>query len=306
MRLAITGAGGFVGRKVVDLAMARSECSSIVIADRSLPVLSADHRLRTLEGDISDPGVQDAVLADVDVVIHLAAVLGGAAEADPEASRRINLDATLDLIHRARGRRVVLASSIAVYGKPPPIIDDDTPCAPTLVYAMHKRMAEVALETAVRRGEIDGIALRIPGVVARPGNGQGLKSAFLSDLFHAMREGWGFTMPVSPEGRSPIASVQAVAAALLHAALSDVTPGNGRSLLLPALSVRFSDLEAGLRQHFPAAPPVAYVPDPHIMQGFGAFGDVRAADATGLGYPADSDLAQLIALALGDNQHHDG
>ena len=54
----------------------------------------------------------------------------------------------------------MLASTIAVYGKPPPVIDDDTPCAPTLVYAMHKRTAEVELETASRRGEVDGVALR--------------------------------------------------------------------------------------------------------------------------------------------------
>ncbi|WP_297107661.1 NAD-dependent epimerase/dehydratase family protein [uncultured Devosia sp.] len=298
MRLAITGAGGFVGRKVVELALARSDCRSITITDCSLPSTSPDPRLRVIEGDIADPLMQDAVLADADAVIHLAAVLGGAAEADPEASRRMNLDAALDLIHRARGRRFVLASSIAVYGKPPAIIDDDTPCAPTLIYAMHKRMAEIALETAVRRGEIDGVALRIPGVVARPDLAQGLKSAFLSNLFHAMRQGRGFTMPVAPEGRSPIASVHAVAAALLHAAVSSITPGDGRSLLLPALSVQFSDLEAALRQRFPSAPPITYRPDPDVMQGFGMFGDVQAADATHLGYPADRTLAELIARAL--------
>lgn len=298
MRLAITGAGGFVGRKVVDLALTRPECSSIVMTDRSLPDAGTDPRLRVIEGDIADPEVQDAVLADADAVIHLAAVLGGAAEADPVASRRINLDATLDLIRRAKGRRFVLASTIAVYGKPPPLIDDSTPCAPTLVYAMHKRMAEIALETSVRRGEIEGIALRIAGVVARPDPAPGLKSAFLSGLFVAMREGRDFTMPVAPDGRSPIASVDAVAAALLHAALSDVAPGNGRSLLLPALSVRFSDLVAALRQRFPSAPPVTYRADPDIMQGFGSFGDVEASDARRLGYPADRDLADLIQRAI--------
>ena len=298
MRLAITGAAGFVGRKVVELALARSDCSSIVTTDRSLPPASTDPRLRSLEGDIADPHVQDAVLADADAVIHLAAVLGGAAEADPEASRRVNLDATLDLIHRSRGRRFVLASTIAVYGKPPPVVDDDTPCAPTLVYAMHKRMAEIALETASCRGEVDGVALRIAGVVARPDLTRGLRSAFLSDLFHAMRKGRDFTMPVAPGGRSLIVSVEATAAALLHATMSGVTPGNGQSLLLPALSVQFSDLEAALRQRFPSAPPITYRPDPDIMHGFGAFGDVQARDARRLGYPADRDLSELIARAI--------
>jgi nucleoside-diphosphate-sugar epimerase len=298
MRLAVTGAGGFVGRRVVDLALARPDYAKIVITDRSLPTRSLDPRVEAIEGDVADPGVQSAILANADVVIHLAAVLGGAAEAGPAASRRINLDATLDLLERANGRRFVLASTIAVYGKPPPVIDDDTPCMPTLVYAMHKRMAEIALETAVRRGHVDGVALRIPGVVARPDLAQGLKSAFLSNLFHAMRQGRDFTMPVAPEGRTLIASVHAVAADLLHAATAGVVPGSGRSLLLPALSVRFSDLEEALRQHFPAAPPVTYRPDPDIMQGFGAFGDVQAMHARRLGYPADRDLNDLIARAI--------
>jgi D-erythronate 2-dehydrogenase len=298
MRLAVTGAGGFVGRKVVDLALARPDCASIVVTDRYLPAQRQDPRLAAIEGDIADPDVQDAIVASADVVIHLAAVLGGAAEADPAASRRINLDATLDLVERVKGRRFVLASTIAVYGKPPPVLDDDTPCMPTLVYAMHKRMAEIALETATRRGNIDGVALRIPGLVARPDVAQGLTSAFLSNLFHAMRQGRDFTMPVAPEGRSLIASAHAVAAALLHAATAGIAPGNGRSLLLPALSVRFSDLEAALRQHFPAAPPVTYRPHSDIMQGFGAFGDVQAMQASHLGYPADRDLDELIARAV--------
>lgn len=287
-----------MGRKVVELALARSDCSSIVVTDRSLPDLHPDPRLQAVQGEIDDPAVQDAILAGADAVIHLAAVLGGAAEADPVASRRINLDATLDLIHRSRGRRFVLASTIAVYGEPPPLIDDDTLCAPTLVYAMHKRMAEIALETAVRRGEIEGIALRIAGVVARPGPALGLKSAFLSGLFQAMREGRDFTMPVAPDGRSPITSVHAVAAALLHAALSGTAPGNGQSLLLPALSVQFSDLEATLRRRYPSAPPVTYRADPDIMRGFGNFGAVETRDARRLGYPADRDLAELVDRAI--------
>jgi len=298
MRLAITGAGGFVGRKVMDLALAHPDCTSIIVTDRTLPRLATDPRLRGLEGDIADPGVQDALLSEADAVIHLAAVLGGAAEADPDASRRINLDATLDLVNRARGRRFVLASSIAVYGKPPPVLDDEAPCRPAMVYAMHKRMAEIALETTVRRGEVEGVALRIAGVVARPDLATGLKSAFLSNLFHAMRRGHDFTMPVTPDGRSPITSAHAVAAGLLHAALSKDVPGNGRSLLLPALSARFADLEAALRQRFPMAPPVTYCPDPAIVDGFGCFGDVLAAEATRLGYPADRDLAQLVARAV--------
>jgi D-erythronate 2-dehydrogenase len=295
MRLAVTGAGGFVGRAVVAAALADPRVTALSVTDRDLTGLPPDPRLTRVSGDICDVGVQADLLAGAGAVIHLAAVLGGAAEADPAASRRVNLDATLDLMARAGGR-FVLASSIAVYGTPPARVDDATPCAPTLTYAMHKRMAEVALETATRRGALDGIALRLPGVVPRPGDGAGLKSAFLSDLFHAMRAGRAITLPVAPGGRTWLASPVAVAAGLVHAALMPA-PGadTPRAFALPALSPRFADLVAALRAHWPQASEPQWQPDPAIMAGFGAFGDLQADTAIRLGFPADAGLRDLIA-----------
>jgi D-erythronate 2-dehydrogenase len=302
MRLAVTGAGGFIGRRVVELALAHAGVSDVTATDWTLPEPRLDERLRAIEGDIADPALQAAALDGADAVIHLAAVLGGAAESDPAASRRVNLDATLDLMQRAAGRRFVLASTIAVYGRTPSLVNDDTPCAPTMVYAMHKRMAEIALETATRRVEIDGLAPRIPGVVARPGSGQGLKSAFLSELFHAMREARQVTLPVAPEGRTWVASVEAVACALLHAALLPRgLRGSRVSFPLPCLAPRFSELEDALRLQFPAALPAAYEPDPDVMSGFGMFGELDAAEGRRLGFTADEDLPALVARAVVDS-----
>jgi D-erythronate 2-dehydrogenase len=298
MRLAVTGAGGFVGRAVVAAALADPRVSVLTVTDRDVSGLPPDPRLILVPGDICDARVQAAALAGAEAVIHLAAVLGGAAEADPAASRRVNLDATLNLMAHARGRRFVLASTIAVYGRPPVRVDDATPCAPTLTYAMHKHMAEVALETATRRGDLDGIALRLPGVVPRPGDGAGLKSAFLSDLFHAMRAGRGICLPVAREGRTWLASPGAVAAGLIHAAcLPPGRAGAVRAFALPALSPRFGDLVAALRAAWPDAPPPLWKPDAAIMAGFGAFGDLHPASAIRLGFPADQSLSDLIAEA---------
>lgn len=298
MHLAVTGAGGFIGRKVVEMALARQEISGVTVTDRLLPALPPDPRLRAIEGDIADPQVQDSAVDGADGIIHLAAVLGGSAEVDPVASRRINLDATLDLIDRATGRRFVLASTIAVYGTPPPLVDDDTPCAPRLVYAMHKRMAEIALETATRRDEIDGFALRIAGVVPRPRSATGLKSAFLSELFHAMRESRRITLPVAPKRRTWLTSVETVAKGLLHTVL--LPCGIQRShacFALPALTPRFEELVAALSELHRLSPTPAYEPDPQIMASFGAFGDLIPAEADRLGFPADDSLRRLVESA---------
>lgn len=300
MRLAVTGAAGFVGRAVLAAALADPGIRALTVTDRALPGLPPDPRLRAVPGDICDPSVQAAVWDGAEALIHLAAVLGGAAEGDPAASRRVNLDATLDLMDRAAGRRFVLASSIAVWGPPPARTTDDTPAAPRLIYALHKHMAEGALEGLTRRGALDGLALRLPGVVARPGDGAGLKSAFLSALFHAARDGRAITLPVAPEGRTWLASGPAVGAGLVHAArLPAARLGARRTLALPALAPRFAELAAALRQAFPSAPAPEWRPDPEIMAAFGGFGDLEAAEAARLGFPADPDLRALIAAALG-------
>src|SRR4029077_280398 len=95
---------------------------------------------------------------------------------------------------------VVFASSVAVYGAPlPPVVDDATLPKPTLSYGAHKLIGEVLVADFSRRGWIDGISLRLPGIVARPPQPSGLLSAFMSDIFWKLAAGEPFTCPVSPQ-----------------------------------------------------------------------------------------------------------
>jgi nucleoside-diphosphate-sugar epimerase len=151
MLLAITGAAGFVGRAVVRLLAAQHPGVELLLADRE--VVGFDGH-ETLAGDLTDPAVIAALTAPhIDAVLHLAALPGGAAERNPEASRAINLDVPLALIEAMRGRRLVIAGSIAVFGGVlPGPVDDATVPTPTTVYGTHKRMVELAFADAVRRG----------------------------------------------------------------------------------------------------------------------------------------------------------
>ena len=111
-------------------------------------------------------------MAGADVVFHLAGILGGAAEANYDLARRVNVDATLSLFEALRNAdhpaRVVFASSIAVFGEPlPERVDDDTIPFPTMTYGAQKLMMENALAQFSVRGWVDGLALRLPGIVAR-------------------------------------------------------------------------------------------------------------------------------------------
>ncbi len=288
-RIAVTGAAGFVGRAV--LARLRELGVEAVGIDRT----PGDG---IVAGDLLDPGFRREILAGVGATIHLAAIPGGASEADYELSRRINLDLTLALMEEARGR-FVYASSIAIYGAPSPEpVDDDTPARPALTYGAHKLMAEVALANLKRLGRLDGLALRLPGIVARPRASTGLKSAFMSDVFHALAANQPITLPVSPQATMWMLSASAVADALIHAVTVQDAPA---ALTLPALRVRMDELVAAL-----GGGNVAYEPDTVLEAQFGAYPQLSTPAADQLGFRHDGDLTTLVRRVVGALSMTDG
>jgi D-erythronate 2-dehydrogenase len=233
-------------------------------------------------------------------VLHLATWPGGAAEREPERAWEVNMEATrlLAAAAAATGRqpRFVFASSIAVYGEPLPArIDDSTPLTPTLLYGAHKAMMETWLDTQARRGSLRALSLRLPGIVARPRSSTALRSAFLSDLFHALAADEPITLPVSPEATTALQSIDRVAGNLVHALGCDATG----AMLLPAQVLRVGDLvDAVSAATGTSAARVSWAPDPLIEAQFGRVPPLHAERATGLGFSADVGIEALVAASL--------
>jgi len=292
MDVLVTGASGFLGREIVAALLQDDRINWVTSSDLTPCPQTAHPKRAEIICELQDPALADAAQRS-DVVIHLAATLGGAAEVDPKAAFATNVTASLDLMSACtRGTRFVFASSLAVLG------DTADARAPVMTYGAHKAMIEIALETATRRGELDGIALRPGGIVARRDANPALKSAFLSQLFHSFTAGDAFTLPVSPDGRTWLSSVQTVAAQFIHAATAPVL-GQPRSITLPMTNCRFGDLVDALRAAFPNSPAnVDYAPDPKIMQLFGQAQPLSFTDGLAAGFHPDADLAALINAAV--------
>ncbi|UZK65086.1 NAD-dependent epimerase/dehydratase family protein [Sphingomonas sp. M1-B02] len=293
MRLAITGAAGFVGRAVVaHLAETRPDVE-LLLADRAF---DTPPRFATLIGELSDPAMIRSLCDGADAVLHLAALPGGAAERNPQASRAINLDVPLTLIEAMEGRRLVIAGSIAVFGAGlPSLVDDATPPAPASVYGTHKRMVELAFADAVRRGAIAGMVLRLPGIVARPPSASGFGSAFLSDIFYAARTGAPYTIPVAPDATSWLMSARTCAANLVAAVLGKDC--EREAVTLGALRVRIGDLVAELAKQGDVRR-FEFAEDPAMRHMFGSYPLLMTPRADALGFRHDGSLAALVKGAL--------
>jgi nucleoside-diphosphate-sugar epimerase len=302
LKIIMTGAGGFVGRHLVNALLRQGhEVVGIDSATGAVP-----DGARAIEGDLGDRAVRNAALdGGCDGLIHLATVPGGAAEADPAASRRINVDAMYDLLLEASaanaGIRVVYASSIAVYGDPlPGHVDDDTALSPKMIYGGHKAMMEHAVAMFSNRGAIDGVTVRLPGILARPKGPSGMKSAFMSDLFHALRAREPFVCPVSPGGTIWAQSLDRVAANFVHALdLDSASLPPTRAVTLPALRVTMHDLaEEIARQCGVSADLVSYQPDAALDAAFAAQPPLATPAAERAGFAHDGNLAILVESAL--------
>jgi D-erythronate 2-dehydrogenase len=291
MRVLVTGAAGFLGRALVHVLRVGHE---VVATDR-------DH------GDIAERGHVGHLFArPVDRVYHLAAIVSGAAEADFAAGQRVNLEATLRLLDCCRAQaarggpvvRFVYASSIAVFGTPlPERIDDRTAPAPSLSYGTHKRVCELLIDDAGRRGEIDGRSLRLPGVVVRPALPNGSLSAFNSDLIREPLAGLVYECPVGPEATIWVTSRRAAVANLLR--LGDVDAallGANRAVTARALALSVAEIVAALgRVDAAAAARVRYRRRPEIEAQFGRWPrDASFKRADTLGLVGEASIDTLI------------
>jgi nucleoside-diphosphate-sugar epimerase len=309
----VTGSEGFVGQVLVQRLLREGlggqPVSRLTLMDVRFAEPHADARVRQLAGSIVDPLLRaHAYEGGVDAVFHLASVPGGAAEKNYELGREINLMATLGLLEdlraQAEGGRVprfVFASTIAVYGEHlPPEVDERTLPNPGLSYGAHKLAGEYLVADATRKGWVQGCSLRLPGVVARPGDGAGMLSAFMSQLFWKLAAGEPLTVPVTPEGVAWWISVGACVDNLLHAATVDPARLNPRrSYQMPVLRFTVGELVEALAQRFGAdrRALVTYAPEPFIQRLFASYPPLHTPEALALGLRHDGDIDTLIQRA---------
>jgi nucleoside-diphosphate-sugar epimerase len=317
MKVLIIGAAGMIGRKiagrlVVDGRLGDRMLSGLRLADVVAPEPMSDADIAA--ADLSEPGAAEALIADrPDVIMHLAAIVSGEAEAELEKGYRINLDGSrllFDAIRRAHEAegwrpRVVFASSIAVFGAPfPEKIGDEFLCAPLTSYGAQKAMAELVLNDYSRRGIMDGIGLRLPTICVRPGRPNKAASGFFSNILREPIAGQEAVLPVEDDVRHWFASPRSAVGFFLHAATMDLDPvGPRRCLNMPGLSATVGEQIAALdRVVGPQAVKLIRREPDETIRGIvaGWPRDFAPERAKALGFTAETDFDQIIRVHLED------
>ena len=149
-RALVTGGAGFIGSHLVN-ALTERGCSVVVLDNLSTGkeenLESCRKSVRFIRGDIRDHDLLAEAVSQCEVVFHLAAVVSVMQTVqDPIGSAAVNEAASLDLLEAARSagaRRVVFASSSAVYGNDPALPKrEDMPLSPLTPYAAQKLAVE--------------------------------------------------------------------------------------------------------------------------------------------------------------------
>lgn len=310
MHILLTGANGFIGTHLTQALLNKQEpslaaLSRITVVDLNLDHLPEDPRLEKIVGSYSDPAVlQRCLQHKVDLVFHLAAVPSGLCEQKPDLGMEVNVQGMIRLLDALRAQqnrcKFVFASSIAVYGKPQTdLLTDDSLPHPTLSYGMHKIIGEVLVNDYSRRGWLDGVSLRLPGIVTRPPEPNGAVSIFFSDLIRELSAKRRVTCPVSPQAHSWLMSVGCCVENLLHAAVHEFS--SRRTFMLPALWVSLEQLVQGVctyKNDPDLAALVDWQPDAWVEFNFGSYPPLRLSLSEAEGFRPDTDLPSMVAASL--------
>ena len=184
MNLLITGATGFVGSRLVEVALGKQYKVSAVRRSESSQIVDTDQRRHWCTGNLSQGFDWSENLKEIDCVVHCAARVHQMNDSEKDiqaAYDEVNFHATLNLAKQAAKagvKRFIFLSSIKVNGEQteqgkPFIPSISTP--PTDPYGLSKYKAEQALIELSKMSELEVVIIRPPLVY-----GPGVKANFQS------------------------------------------------------------------------------------------------------------------------------
>jgi len=293
----VTGGAGFIGSHIADALLQRGWQVRILDnfstgSEKNLP--AAADQLEVQRGDVRDPGAAREAVLGVDLVFHEAAFVSVPQSlAAPQDCFAINVQGTQTLLDAARAagaRRVVLASSAAVYGDNPEMpLSEDIRLRSLSPYAASKQMDEVLADLYTRAMGLEVTALRYFNVFGPRQSPESDYAAAVPIFIRRMLEGRPVTIFGDGGQTRDLIYVADVARANLIAAEHPAARGRVFNVCT-GHETRLLDLLQELQELFPAAPGPVFEPArPGDI--YRSLGNPAQAESI-LGFRAETSLAQ--------------
>jgi D-erythronate 2-dehydrogenase len=321
VHILITGAAGMIGRKLTERLAGDGELTGrridkMTLLDVVLPTAAQGFagQVKTVAADLSEPAkAATAVENRPDVIFHLAGVVSGEAELDFDKGYRVNLDGTRALLEAIRATgdgyrpRLVYTSSIAVFGAPfPDSIPDDFHLTPLTSYGTQKAIGEALLADYTRRGFCDGVGIRLPTIVVRPGKPNKAASGFFSGIIREPLAGVEAVLPVAETVVHTHASPRSAIGFLLHAAaLPRDALGPRINLSMPGVCCTVAEQIAALRRvgGDRVAARIRHEHDPLVARIVAGWPQrIEARRARELGFTCESSFDEIVRIHIDEDR----
>ncbi len=307
MRILLTGAGGQIGRDLIDELVRRAPdraALTIIATDKAPPRTAAVPGVTWRALDVTDETATHDTIGEArpDLLFHLAAILSARGEKDPTLAYAVNQTGTWNVLEGCRRHSVgklIFTSSIAVYGPGvPDPTPDDVPLHPTTMYGATKVAGELLCEYYTRRGWVDCRGVRFPGLInaAIPGGGSSDYALFM--YLDGVRRG-AYEAFCRPDTRIPLMYMPDGVRALVEVAEAPRTKLRRCIYNVAAFSPRADEIAASVNRALPGTR-ITYAPDPvrqAILDSWPRALDDRAAAADwgwGARYGLDAMTDELI------------
>src|SRR6187397_2470407 len=274
----VTGAGGEIGHGLIT-RLAQSGRPIVTVDIAPLDPALGKLTFREFTGSITDPNLLERILSEfeVDLVVHLAALLSTRAEFTPITAHHVNVEGTLNLLEFAQhegeshGRPVTFLypSSIAAYGLPDVEtkmkagrVHEDEWNTPRTMYGCNKLYCEHLGRYYARfykqlaahsSGRVDFRCVRFPGLISAVTMPSGGTSDYAPEMIHAAAKGEPYEAFVRPDARIPFMAMPDGVDALLQLAAAPRGALTRTAYNAAAFSPTAEDVRRVVVRAFPAA-----------------------------------------------------
>lgn len=302
----VTGGAGFIGSHIVQALLEGGNAVRVLdnfSTGRRENLQEMDGRpgkLEVLEGDLRDPARVRQAVQGVEVIFHEAAFVSNPKSLlEPQTCYEVNVQGTVTLFEAARlagVRRIVLASSAAVYGDSSSLpLSEDTPLQPLSPYAVSKQINEIYARLYTQAFDLPAVAVRYFNVYGPRQSPETEYAAAIPIFIHQLIARQTATIFGNGEQTRDFVYVGDVVRANLIAAEHPKAPGQVFNICA-GQEIKIIDLLTTMRDMVPNPPESVFAP-PRPGDILRSVGDPARAAAT-LGFRAQTSLADGLRQTM--------